>query len=61
MMNLLLQDTDPRPVLDDVRADLAADLLGLLAEARLAGIGWRAMLTHLDDADLDLLGELVGA
>ena len=58
-MNLLLEDTDLAPVLDDVRADLPADLLGLLAEARLAGIGWRAMIRHLDDADLDLLGLLV--
>ena len=58
-MTLLLEDTDPAAVLDDVRADVPPDLLGLLCEARLAGVGWRAMIRHLDDDDLDTLGELV--
>ena len=34
-------------------------VLGVMCEAKLAGIGWRTMLAHLDDADLDRLSKLV--
>ena len=59
-MPLILETTSVTDVLEDFGAlPLPADMLGLLCEARLSGLSWRELITHLSEADLDALGCIV--